>query len=114
LTAHDLIIYIHSGFWLLKFAFDRFYQHQHMVSKRNGYLDFYRQTRLIRSLPLLVISFGSSVLLVLERVLILYCPAKCTTLNLTAENFLQGFVTLECLALLPILYYYLSKYSMTH
>lgn len=106
-NAYDMLLYIHAGFWLVKFSFDRFYQYQHMKSKRDGYLEFYRETRLIRSLPLFVLSAGNSALLVLERTLSTHCKNKCTSLNLTPENFLQAFVTVECLILLPILIYYL-------
>lgn len=106
-NAYDLLLYIHAGFWLIKLSFDRFYQYQHMNSKRHGYLEFYRETRFVRSLPLFVLSAGNSALLVLVKALSTHCPVKCTSLNLTPVNFLQAFVTVECLVLLPILLYYL-------
>ena len=77
---------IHGGMWILKFFFDRyivikkeliqiiknqiyllfrFYHYQHMKSRRHGYLTFYRVTRLIRSIPLLIISASKLKLLLL-------------------------------------------------
>jgi len=103
----DLIVYIHSGYWLIKLIFDRFYHFQHMKSRRHGYLEFYRITRLIRSLPLLIISGGNSILVVLVKVLQNYCPIECTADKLTPNNFLQIFVSIENIILLPILIYYL-------
>lgn len=108
-NSFDMLIYIHAGLWLIKFLFDRFYHSKHMQSKRNGYLEFYRQTRLIRALPLLIISAGNSFLLVLVKVLTTHCPEKCTSANLTPVNFLQMFVSAETALLLPILTFYLLK-----
>ena len=81
-----------------------------MKSRRNGYLEFYRVTRLIRSLPLIIISAGNSILLVLVRILLKYCPNnKCFSLSLTPENILQIFVSAEFLMIFPILIYYLGN-----
>jgi len=105
----DLIVYIHSAYWLLKFLFDRFYHFHHMKSRRHGYLEFYRVTRLVRSLPLTIISAGNSILLVLVKILQNYCPVECTPDKLTPNNFLQIFVSLENILLLPIMIYYLKQ-----
>ena len=80
-----------------------------MKSKRFGYLEFYRRSRFIRFLPLVVISIGNSLLLVLVKVLTTHCPVKCTQADLTPANFLQMFVSVEALVLLPILSVYLRK-----
>jgi hypothetical protein len=40
------------------FGYDRFYHYHHMKSRRDGYLEFYRVTRVIRSLPLIIVSIG--------------------------------------------------------
>ena len=104
-----------------------------MKSRRDGYLEFYRNTRLVRSLPLFILSagkslsyvkikssqvkcniwiwnlIGNSILVVLIRMLSKYCPDKCTSANLEAVNFLQMFVSFEVVLLLPIMIYYLGN-----
>lgn len=44
--------------WVMVFIFDRFVQHHHSAVRRRGYLDFYRLTRKIKTLPLLIHSAG--------------------------------------------------------
>ncbi len=44
--------------WVMVFIYDRFVQHHHSAVKRRGYLDFYRLTRGIKNLPLLIHSAG--------------------------------------------------------
>lgn len=56
----DIFVFVHAGLWVFKYMFDRCYQYHHMKSRRHGYLEFYRTTRLIRSLPLIIISAGFS------------------------------------------------------
>lgn len=114
LNGFDLVVYIHSCYWLLKYGFDRFYQFHHMKSRRLGYLEFYRVTRTIRSLPLLIISAGNSLLVILIKLLAKYCPDKCTAENLTPNNFLQIFISLENCLLLPIMIYYLGLFSLLY
>lgn len=109
ISGFDFAIYIHSGFWLIKLFFDRYYHYHHMKSRRYGYLEFYRNTRLIRSLPLYIISAGNSALVIIVKVLEKYCPVKCTAENLTPENFLQIFVSFEVVLLFPILLYFLKQ-----
>ena len=64
---------------------------------------------MVRSLPLTIISAGNSMLVVLIKILQNYCPVECTSDKLTPNNFLQIFVSLENILLLPIMIYYLSK-----
>lgn len=54
----DILLFVHAIFWILFYVFDRVYHFHHMKSRRNGYLAFYRNTRLVRSLPLITISAG--------------------------------------------------------
>lgn len=44
--------------WLLVFIYYRFVQHHHSAVRRRGYLEFYRVTRELKSLPLLIHSAG--------------------------------------------------------
>lgn len=107
----DIVVFIHAGYWILKYMFDRFYHYKHMWHRRQGYLEFYRVTRWLRTIPFLIISAGNSLLIVLIKILNKYCPAqtKCTSANLTEINFLQIFVSIETALLIPILVYYLGK-----
>lgn len=49
--------------WLLVFIYDRFVQHHHSAVRRRGYLEFYRVTRGMKSLPLLIHSAGNAAML---------------------------------------------------
>ncbi|XP_067297907.1 transmembrane protein 192 [Pseudorasbora parva] len=49
--------------WVIVFIYDRFVQHHHGAVRRRGYLDFYRLTRGIKSLPLLIHSAGNALVL---------------------------------------------------
>ncbi|XP_051559675.1 transmembrane protein 192 isoform X1 [Myxocyprinus asiaticus] len=51
------------GLWVLVFIYDRFIQHHHSAVRQRGYLDFYRMTRGIKSLPLLIHSAGNAAVL---------------------------------------------------
>lgn len=54
----SLTMYIHGGMWFILFAVDRYLQHKHDESRLLGYLDFYRQTRNLRRMPLFINSCG--------------------------------------------------------
>lgn len=103
----DIITFIHALLWILMFIFHRYYHYRHMQSRRNGYLDFYRNTRLRRSLPLYLISAGNMVLIILIKMVIKYCPVKCTSIDLKPIHFLQIFVSFENILILSILINYL-------
>ncbi|XP_051750180.1 transmembrane protein 192 [Ctenopharyngodon idella] len=49
--------------WVMVFIYDRFVQHHHGAVRRRGYLDFYRLTRGIKNLPLLIHSAGNALIL---------------------------------------------------
>ncbi|XP_051993535.1 transmembrane protein 192-like [Xyrauchen texanus] len=49
--------------WVLVFIYDRFVQHHHSAVRQRGYLDFYRMTRGIKNLPLLIHSAGNAAVL---------------------------------------------------
>ncbi|KAL7841454.1 hypothetical protein SRHO_G00251450 [Serrasalmus rhombeus] len=52
------------GMWLLMFMFERCVQHHHSAVRRRGYLQFYRTTRNLKRLPLLIHSAGNAAVLV--------------------------------------------------
>ena len=95
---------------------DRILRRQHYISRTNGYLDFYRKTRNIRRMPLMVYSGGMSMLTILLVLLYDYCSPDGSTssssqcpgdLPLTKANYLQFLVSLETIIVLPILIIYL-------
>ncbi|XP_056301635.1 transmembrane protein 192 [Danio aesculapii] len=49
--------------WVVVFIYDRVIQRRHSAVRRKGYLDFYRTTRGIKSLPLLIHSAGNAAIL---------------------------------------------------
>jgi len=107
--AFDIVVFIHGGFWFIKLLFDRFYHFHHMKMRRHGYLEFYRLTRYIRYLPLLIVSASNSILVILIKIIDKYCPIKCTSSNLEPVNFLQIFISIETAILIPALIYYLVQ-----
>ncbi|XP_044155825.1 transmembrane protein 192 [Bufo gargarizans] len=46
--------------WLLYVVYERFIQHQHSKVKNQGYLSFYRSTKCIKTLPLIIHSTGNA------------------------------------------------------
>lgn len=60
----SVLCYMHGGLWVVMLMFDFFYRIQHNKNRKLGYLEFYRRTRYIRRVPLLV-SSGANVLLVI-------------------------------------------------
>lgn len=55
----SVLCYVHGGLWVVMLMFDFFYRIQHNKNRKLGYLEFYRKTRYIRRVPLLVSSGGS-------------------------------------------------------
>lgn len=108
--SFDIILFIHALYWIIFYIFDRVYQYHHMKSRRNGYLEFYRSTRLVRSLPLVIISAGNAILIVLLRVFNKYCAVSCTDAKLTPLNFVQIFTSGEFALIFIVLVDYLCNY----
>jgi hypothetical protein len=75
--GYRIALFIHAGAYIVSLGFDRYfhicfeiiyfkknynlrlYHHYQDVSRRDGYLEFYRQTRNLRRTPLFVISLGN-------------------------------------------------------
>ncbi|XP_069115393.1 transmembrane protein 192-like [Argopecten irradians] len=66
--AEAIIYYIQGALWFLHLTFDMFYRHCHKKSRLHGYLEFYRQTRLVRQLPLAINSAVNAGLIILNSV----------------------------------------------
>jgi hypothetical protein len=80
-----------------------------MQSRRHGYLEFYRTSRLRRALPLIIYTAANSILIVLIKLIPKYCLTSCNwiSVDLKPVNLLQMFITLECVIITIILLNYL-------
>lgn len=66
-SAYNISLYIHVGAFFLSILFDRLYQYYQTISIRHGYLNFDQQTRVIRHLPLVILSIGNALLVVMIK-----------------------------------------------
>ncbi|BFZ13706.1 hypothetical protein BsWGS_16745 [Bradybaena similaris] len=103
----SLTMYIHGGMWFILFAVDRYLQHKHDESRLFGYLDFYRQTRNLRRMPLFINSCANAVLVIVVRVLDSHCDSKGNCRFLNKTHYIQILISIECMLALLILIIYL-------
>lgn len=61
IDSKTLVLLGKVALWVMVFIYDRFVQRQHSAVRRRGYLDFYRLTRGIKNLPLLIHSAGEEI-----------------------------------------------------
>ncbi|XP_023655193.2 transmembrane protein 192 isoform X1 [Paramormyrops kingsleyae] len=102
--SQTVIIFAKVSLWLLFVAFERFVQYQHKRVRGRGYLHFYRSTRSMKRLPLLVHSAGNAtVMLVLSTQLSLPSAGHMYT------YLLLGVLGLELLFSIPCLLAYTVK-----
>ncbi|XP_041373718.1 transmembrane protein 192-like [Gigantopelta aegis] len=109
--AVAIIVYAHGALWFVLLLMDYFFRRKHHVSRLYGYLEFFRRTKKIRRVPLLINSGASAVLLILVKVLDKYCNktpgAACPTLR--DENYIQIVITIEVALIIPFLGLYLVR-----
>lgn len=112
LSTYSLLLYLHAIVWLVFLIVDAYCQRRHQELRNNGYLEFYRHTKTIRRSPLLLISAGNVLLLVLSTLLTDYCTSEqlCGSSTLKRVNYIQMAFTLEFLVVLPCLLVYLGMY----
>ncbi|CAG5125396.1 unnamed protein product [Candidula unifasciata] len=103
----SLTMYIHGGMWFILFAVDRYLQHKHDQSRLYGYLDFYRQTRNLRRMPLFINSCANALLVIVMRVLDSHCDSKGNCKFLNKTHYIQILISFECMLALVILLVYL-------
>ncbi|KAG9330824.1 hypothetical protein JZ751_021948 [Albula glossodonta] len=60
LHSHTVIVFAKVCLWLLLVLFERVVQRHHSRVRNRGYLQFYRSTRNLKSLPILIHSTGES------------------------------------------------------
>ncbi|KAL4229277.1 hypothetical protein ACF0H5_012317 [Mactra antiquata] len=96
--AIPLTLYIVGGVWFIQLIIDRFYRHEHYKNRLCGYLNFYRQTRNIRRLPLTVSSAAIACLLIVTQILFEKCnvpeTAKCG--SIPVHGYIQIIVSISC------------------
>ncbi|XP_078618014.1 transmembrane protein 192-like [Branchiostoma floridae x Branchiostoma japonicum] len=105
----SILVYCQTGLWFLTFLLERYMRYQHFVSRRNGYLEFYRQTKDIRRLPFIVISAGSSLLLALLQLLADLRQKDGKDAALQPDHYIQVLAALELVVTLPCLILYLVR-----
>ncbi|RUS72791.1 hypothetical protein EGW08_019451 [Elysia chlorotica] len=106
----SLTLYIHGGMWFVLFIVDRFLALKHRESRLNGYLDFYRRTQKIRSIPFHINSCANAIMVILTKLLDNLCgepDKKCHVLG--KIRYIQILVALECLLALIVLCVYFAK-----
>lgn len=68
-SPYNIALYIHAAAYLVTAMFDRIYFYYQDRSRQNGYLDFDRQTRNLKRIPLIVISGGNAILVAMIKLL---------------------------------------------
>ncbi|CAF3721474.1 unnamed protein product [Adineta steineri] len=108
-SGYNIALYIHAGGYIVSLGFDRLYHHYQDLSRRDGYLDFYRQTRNLRRTPLFVISTGNAILVALIELLELY-KSDLANLHWTIYpwHFLSMLTSIEVLIIIISLLWYLG------
>ncbi|XP_078000377.1 transmembrane protein 192-like [Glandiceps talaboti] len=108
MISFSLLIYIHAAVWLIVLIIDRYIKYHHHNFRKRGYLEFCRQTKNIRRVPLAVISAGTVVLLVVVTVVFnLKLDKKSTALE--PVNYMEMLITLEFLVALPCILIYMNQ-----
>ncbi|XP_018591494.1 transmembrane protein 192 isoform X2 [Scleropages formosus] len=100
----SVIVFAKVILWLLFVAFERFVQYHHSSARSRGYLQFYRTTRNLKRLPLLIHSVGSAAVL-----LILSTKMSFPTAEPLYVYLLLGVLVLELLISILFLLVYTVK-----
>ncbi|XP_052255130.1 transmembrane protein 192-like isoform X2 [Dreissena polymorpha] len=105
-SSNSLILYTAAGLWFIQLAMDRFYRNQHYRNRLFGYLSFYRRTRNIRRLPLLISSAKLAFLLVTSQVLVDTCGNRTTCGKLARTAYPQIIISISCFIQIVLLVLY--------
>ncbi|CAF2463869.1 unnamed protein product [Rotaria sp. Silwood2] len=107
-SGYNMALYIHAGGYIISLGFDRLYHHYQDLSRRDGYLEFYRQTRNLRRTPLFIISTGNAILVALIELLENYRnDLSKLHVKLYPWHFLVMLSSVEVLIILIALLWYL-------
>ncbi|XP_052805755.1 transmembrane protein 192-like [Mya arenaria] len=105
-SAYALELFLVAGVWFIQLAIDRYYRNQHYRSRLFGYLNFYRQTRNIRRLPLVVASAALSILLITTQIIMEKCVHQVKCGPLSREGYIQIVVSVSCALQIGLLVIY--------
>eukprot|EP00128_Syssomonas_multiformis_P011783 Colp12_sorted_trinity150504_noHs@16552 len=89
---YPLLTALHVFVWVVITLLERYKYYHHRVSRLNGFLRFYRQTRNLRKVSFVVLSVGNAVLLVLT----MYWTWDESYHGLTRLNVMQIVYSIEC------------------
>ncbi|CAF4830670.1 unnamed protein product [Rotaria sp. Silwood1] len=113
-SPYNISLYIHAGFYIISVIFDRVYHYHQDLSRRDGYLDFYRRTRNLRRTPLIIISTGNAILVAMIKLVEDY---QSSILPLQPWHCLAILTTIEVIIMLIVLLWYLIitiKFNREH
>ncbi|XP_002741424.1 transmembrane protein 192-like [Saccoglossus kowalevskii] len=108
MCSFSLLVYIHAALWLVIALIERYLRYHHYMSRRNGYLEFYRQTKNIRRIPFVVVSVGNTLILLLVM-LVFDLRLEDTDGPLYPVHYLEILITMEALFALPCIVVYILK-----
>ncbi|CAG9858118.1 unnamed protein product [Phyllotreta striolata] len=102
-----LIIYLHIGLWFLTLALDQIVKCHHHSLRLNGYLEFYRKTKLHASLPFYAVSLFTVALMFVQTLMQHFYPddfgQKCLDGGtLSPISYVCSIISLEFCAIVGI------------
>jgi len=110
----SLLIYCHTGYWLLHLVVDIYLKKCHKTNRLQGYLLFYRDTKNSRRAPFFVACLGNFLFLLVDSVLNEFCHSheggcKDASERFNKVDWLRGLVTVECMAIMALFGFYIRK-----
>lgn len=114
IPASSVAVYLNSAVWLFTLVIHRYIRYQRDHLRRNGYAAFYHKTKTTSTVPALVFSTGSVVLLVYLNILHdvgCYEKAKGDVCKLGLDTFawIQFLIVIEVFLAFPFLFIYLVR-----
>ncbi|KAK2157129.1 hypothetical protein LSH36_197g01023 [Paralvinella palmiformis] len=121
IPPYSILMYTQSSLWFFLMLIDRYWRFEHYISRTKGYLEFYRYTRHLRRMPIMIISGGkykayehrTVLLLILTTLLSVNCHTEpgheCPGIPLTRCQYAQIVISVQVAIVLPILIIYLIR-----
>ncbi|KAH9503795.1 hypothetical protein Btru_066647 [Bulinus truncatus] len=113
--AISLTMYIHGGMWFILLGLDRYLLVKHNESRLNGYLQFYRKTKNIRSLPFFINSCTNALIVIIIKGLDHHFVSK-EGCNFSSKSlYIQILVAVESgIALIVLTAYFVLTVRFNH
>ncbi|KAI1887740.1 hypothetical protein AGOR_G00193470 [Albula goreensis] len=102
LHSHTVIVFAKVCLWLLLVLFERVVQRHHSRVRNRGYLQFYRSTRNLKSLPILIHSTGNAAVLMILAAEPLLSGVKHLSLYLLLGVLVLELLSVPCLLLYSV------------